>query len=68
MTHDAFEHIARELRPKLLHIGVRFFGNNATAEDIAEADEQETSGLTKDDALKPLEITEDEDESTDSDW
>lgn len=40
----------------------------ATAEDIAEADEQETSGLTKDDALKPLEITEDEDESTDSDW
>jgi len=36
MTHDAFEHIARELRPKLLHIGVRFFGNNATAEDIAQ--------------------------------
>ena len=28
----------------------------ATAEDIAEADQQETSGLTKEDALEPLQI------------
>jgi hypothetical protein len=41
----------------------------ATAEDIAEADEQETSGLTKDDALKPLQIEEDDEEETsDTDW
>lgn len=41
----------------------------ATAEDIAEADKQETSGLTKDDALEPLEISsEDDEESTDYDW
>ena len=36
MTHDTFEHIAHELRPKLLHIGRQFFGDEATAEDIAQ--------------------------------
>lgn len=36
MTHDTFEHIAQDLRPKLSHIGFQFFGDEATAEDIAQ--------------------------------
>lgn len=36
MTHEAFEHIAQELRPRLLGIGRRFFHEEETAEDIAQ--------------------------------
>ncbi len=36
MTHEAFEHIAQELRPCLLGIGRRFFHKEETAEDIAQ--------------------------------
>lgn len=36
MTHEAFEHIAQELRPRLLGIGRRFFNEEETAEDIAQ--------------------------------
>ncbi len=36
MTREAFEHIAQELRPRLLGIGRRFFHKEETAEDIAQ--------------------------------
>jgi rod shape-determining protein MreC len=40
----------------------------ATSEDIAEADAQETSGLTNEDALEPLEIKPDEEDEANSEW
>jgi len=36
MTNEMFEHIARELRPRLLSVGRQFFGNDNMAEDIAQ--------------------------------
>lgn len=36
MTHQEFEHIAHELRPRLLRIGQDFFGKEDLAEDVAQ--------------------------------
>ena len=36
MTVSDFEHIAIKLRPRLLDVGRRFFGDNDMAEDIAQ--------------------------------
>lgn len=36
MTRQEFEHIAKTLRPRLLTVGRAFFGDNDTAEDIAQ--------------------------------
>lgn len=36
MTPQAFEYIAQKLRPRLLTVGRQFFGEDDTAEDIAQ--------------------------------
>lgn len=36
MTHEAFEHIVHELRPKLINLAYQFFSDHGTAEDIAQ--------------------------------
>ena len=36
MTQQEFEHIAQQLRPKLLNIGRQFFNDDDSAEDIAQ--------------------------------
>ena len=36
MTQQEFEHIAQQLRPKLLNIGRQFFNDEDYAEDIAQ--------------------------------
>ena len=36
MTQQEFEHIAQQLRPKLLNIGRQFFNDGDYAEDIAQ--------------------------------
>ena len=36
MTQQEFEHIAQQLRPKLLNIGRQFFNDEDCAEDIAQ--------------------------------
>lgn len=36
MTHEVFEHIAREIRPQLIRVAHHFFGDYDIAEDIAQ--------------------------------